>query len=118
MMGIPWQSSGKHSAFSSTWLAGTGWIPGQGTKTPQAARPNKKRLLTIFLWGPHFLACGILVPQPEIEPTPLAVEVRSLNHWTVREVPQRLFFQKKFQDTLTIFYFLRTQYSIISVIAN
>ena len=33
------------------------------------------------------MACGILVPQPGIEPTPLAVEAWSLNHWTAREVP-------------------------------
>ena len=28
----------------------------------------------------------ILVPQPEIEPLPLAEEAQSLNHWTTREV--------------------------------
>ena len=33
------------------------------------------------------MACGILVPQPGIEPVPPAVEARSLNHWTAREVP-------------------------------
>ena len=35
-----------------------------------------------------FLAtlCGILVPQPGIEPVPPAVEAWSLNHWTTREV--------------------------------
>ena len=32
-------------------------------------------------------AGGILVPRPWIEPVPSAVEVLSLNHWTVREVP-------------------------------
>ena len=32
------------------------------------------------------MACGILVLQPGIEPTPLAVEAWSLNHWTAREV--------------------------------
>ena len=35
----------------------------------------------------HVVACGILVPQPGIEPTPPAVEARRLNHWTTREVP-------------------------------
>ena len=29
----------------------------------------------------------LLVPQPGTEPAPSAVEVRSLNHWTAREVP-------------------------------
>ena len=32
------------------------------------------------------MACGILVPQPEVEPVPPAVEAQSLNHWTAREV--------------------------------
>ena len=32
-------------------------------------------------------ACGILLPQPGIEPTPFAVEVQILNCWTTREVP-------------------------------
>ena len=32
---------------------------------------------------------GILVPRPGIEPIPPAMEVRSLNHWTSREVPRR-----------------------------
>ena len=32
------------------------------------------------------MAGGILVPQPGIEPVPPAVEVWSLNHWTMREV--------------------------------
>ena len=34
------------------------------------------------------MACGILVPQPGIEHAPAAVEARSLNHWTDREVPK------------------------------
>ena len=37
------------------------------------------------------MAFGILVPGPEIEPTPPAVEALeawSLNHWTIREVPR------------------------------
>ena len=33
------------------------------------------------------MACGILVPRPGIEPGPLAVAARSLNHWTDREFP-------------------------------
>ena len=48
--------------------------------------------LVFFFW-PHHAACRILVPQPGIEPTPLAVEVRSLNHWTAREVPGFCFFK-------------------------
>ena len=33
------------------------------------------------------MARGILVPAPGIEPEAPAVEARSLNHWTSREVP-------------------------------
>ena len=39
-----------------------------------------------FIFCPHCEACGILVPRPGIEPIPPAVEARSLNHWTAREV--------------------------------
>ena len=38
------------------------------------------------MWG-FFLACGILVPWPGIEPEPTAVKVRSLVQWTAREFP-------------------------------
>ena len=37
------------------------------------------------------MACGILVPQPGIEPVPPAVEAQSLNHQTTREVPRTPF---------------------------
>ena len=32
------------------------------------------------------LACGILVPRPDIEPMSPALEAWTLNHWTTREV--------------------------------
>ena len=32
------------------------------------------------------MACGILAPQPGIEPAFPALEAWSLNHWTAREV--------------------------------
>ena len=38
------------------------------------------------------MACGILVPQPGIEPTPLALEVQSLNHAMTRDTPEVLVF--------------------------
>ena len=45
-------------------------------------------------------ACGILVAQTGIEPAPPALEARSLNHWTAREVPlytlEKGFHQKLF----------------------
>ena len=33
------------------------------------------------------MAWGILAPHPGFEPSPSAVEVLSLNHWTTREAP-------------------------------
>ena len=44
---------------------------------------------TYFFFWPRHAACGILVPQPGIEPfpPPAAVEAQSINHWTAREVP-------------------------------
>ena len=42
------------------------------------------------------MACGILVPWPEVEPVPSIVEVWSLNHWTARDVPKRLYFWNRF----------------------
>ena len=35
--------------------------------------------------------CGILAPQPGIDPTAPAVEVQSLNHRTTRTVPKLKF---------------------------
>ena len=42
-----------------------------------------------FFFCPNHVACGILVPQPEIETTPLAVKalVKSPNLWTAGELP-------------------------------
>ena len=36
--------------------------------------------------GSLAVACGIYVLRPGIEPTPLALEVWNLNHWTATEV--------------------------------
>ena len=38
-----------------------------------------------FFFGCAHVACGILIPQSGIEPTPLAVKARGPNHWTARE---------------------------------
>ena len=41
------------------------------------------------------MACRILVPRPGINPVPPALEARSLNHWTAREVPMVAFIINK-----------------------
>ena len=35
----------------------------------------------------YHTACGILTPQPGIEPGPQAVKAQSPNHWTAKEFP-------------------------------
>ena len=56
-----------------------------------------------FLTWPCHLACGILVPNLGSNPrTAPALEARSLNHWTSREVPVLLIsFQDPFAVILT-----------------
>ena len=43
-------------------------------------------MFCFFLWLSHMI-CGILVPRPEIKPSPPALEAGSLNHWTGRDAP-------------------------------
>ena len=40
-----------------------------------------------IIWQCH-LVCGILVPQPRIEPATPAVDVQSPNDWITREAPK------------------------------
>ena len=47
-------------------------------------------LCFLFCFGCE--ACGILVPQPGIEPMPPCSGSTGLNHWTAREVPNLHFF--------------------------
>ena len=56
-------------------------IKGKGSPA-QMHRENK-----VFFWP---RACGILGPQPEIKPTPAALELKSLNHWSARKVLRNL----------------------------
>ena len=38
-------------------------------------------------------ACRILVPQPRLEPMPLAMKAQSLNHWTARQISIYVYIQ-------------------------
>ena len=49
-----------------------------------------KKIFLIYFW-PHHVACGILVPQPGIEPVSPVLELQSLNPRTTREVPKPIF---------------------------
>ena len=44
-----------------------------------------------FLFWLSHTACGILVPQPGIEPRAPAVRAQSPHHWTARELPVHCF---------------------------
>ena len=44
-------------------------------------------LNALFIYCLRYLAFGILVPQPGIEPEPPAVEMQSPNHWTAKGFP-------------------------------
>ena len=48
--------------------------------------------VSIYMFWPCRIACGILVPQPGIEPGAPAVRAPSPNHWTAREFPSIYFF--------------------------
>ena len=53
-------------------------------------RATPRRLPTtwyhfFFFFWLHHAACGILIPQPGVEPGPSAVRARSPNHWIARE---------------------------------
>ena len=47
--------------------------------------------LFFFFFLLHCVACIILIPQPGIEPVPLAAKALSPNHWTTSEFPSFTF---------------------------
>ena len=51
----------------------------------------------------------ILVPQPGMEPTPPALDVWSLNHWTVKEVPSLCVFEMLKSHTLINLIYFRVE---------
>ena len=55
-------------------------------------RANMSKELNFLFCFIFIYFCGILVPQPGIEPALPAVKVQSLSHWTTREAPQVYFF--------------------------
>ena len=50
-------------------------------------QPPCEILIYFFFFWPHHVACGILVPQPRIEPVRPAVEVQSANHLDLQGIP-------------------------------
>ena len=54
--------------------------------------PFSATLFFFFFFWSHHSACGIFIPQSEIEPWPMAMKAASPNHWTTREFPSSGFF--------------------------
>ena len=52
-------------------------------------------VLIIFFFWLSWSACGILVPQPGIEPTPSTVKDQSPNHKIARKFPSVLIYKHK-----------------------
>ena len=49
-------------------------------------------LFYLFIYWLNCVTCGVLVPRPGSESTPLAMKVQSLNPWSAREFPFFFFF--------------------------
>lgn len=73
---------------------------------------GKKKVFYFFFFFLFWLccvACGLLVPQPGIEPRPPTVTALSSYHWATREVPLSLYYcidtrQWMFTDLLRSFF--------------
>ena len=50
--------------------------------------------LIFTFWSSH-TACGVLVPQPGIEPVPFALKAQGPEHWTIRKVPKKIYLKKE-----------------------
>ena len=61
-------------------------VPGSG-ELLQLRPPTPIFFLFFYFFWPCLAVCGILVPQPGIEPGPTAMKALSPNHWTAREFP-------------------------------
>ena len=83
-LGFPGGTRGKESPASARDIRDVGLIPGS-RRSPGKGNGNYSSIIPfIFIFWPHHLACGILVSQPGIEPTPPTLEAES--HWTARAV--------------------------------
>ena len=59
------------------------------THTPKNTHIHTHTIyMHLFIYWPY-MVCGILVPEPGIQPAPPALEGQGLSHWTTKEVPSR-----------------------------
>ena len=59
------------------------WLPQTERETTKSEPKKLESPVILLIWLCHAF-CGILVPQPETEPGPLAAKAQSPNHWTTR----------------------------------
>ena len=64
-------------------------LPHQGPWNHILRTADRQKGFFFFFFWPHRMACGILVPQPGIEPGTMAVKMLSPNHWTTRKFPRK-----------------------------
>ena len=79
-------SDSKVHAWSHYALIGIVFAPPSPLSMKPSICLSTYLSIYLFIYLPHRVACGNLVPQAGIEPAPPAVEAWSLNHWTTKEV--------------------------------
>jgi len=87
------KSHGRVQLFATPWTAAYQAPPSMGfskqgywSGVPLPSPVVGAMQVQFFFFLPHHTTHGILIPQPGIEPEPLAVEPCSLFHWSAREV--------------------------------
>ena len=74
----------------------SGYMGSEGRKKGRGKLHWESEVLVIYFFFCFFVfffdqtVCGILVPWQGIKPIPLAWAAQSLNHWTTREVPEKV----------------------------
>ena len=96
----------KNISFLGWWWW---WWPRCVSRGLNWKRTDKWPKESVSFFNKDFLPCcaiwGILVPQPETEPTLPVVEVRSLNHWAAREVSGKCLFPLEASSGISILEF-------------
>ena len=75
-----------------------------GHKELDTSEVNQRAQVLVMSLGILFVAwMRDLVPQPEIEPGPLALVMQSVTHWTTWEVPGYIFWLSTREKTNPVF---------------
>ena len=90
--------SSVHGIPQARMLEGLPWPPPGDLPDPRIELTSL--MSPALAGGPCCSACGILVPQPGLNPYPVHGKCR-VNHWTTREVPSVIYFDSRIYDPLT-----------------